>query len=156
MAIEIERKFLVTGTVWKEGSKGVEYRQGYLSSHPERTVRVRTAGEKGYLTIKGKSKGASRSEFEYEIPYGEAVDLLKELCEKPLIEKIRYKINFGGLIWEVDEFTGDNRGLVVAEVELTNEGQEVALPPWVGAEVTGDLRYYNSSLIRNPFSAWGK
>ncbi len=156
MNIETERKFLVKDTSWKEGAEGVAYRQGYLSSHPERTVRVRTAGEKAYLTIKGKPVGASRSEFEYEIPHAEAERLLDQLCEKPLIEKIRYKILYAEMLWEVDEFSGDNTGLVVAEVELASEDQPVELPPWAGAEVTEDQRYYNSSLVGNPFSLWGK
>jgi adenylate cyclase len=156
MNIEIERKFLVKDTTWKEGAGGVTYRQGYLSSHPERTVRVRTAGGKGFLTIKGKSQGASRSEFEYGIPHDEATRLLDQLCEKPLIEKIRYKILYAGMLWEIDEFGGDNAGLVVAEVELTHEDQSIGLPPWVGTEVTEDPRYYNANLIRNPFSRWEK
>jgi CYTH domain-containing protein len=155
MGVEIERKFLVQETGWKEGATGVPYRQGYLSSHRERTVRIRTAGDKGYLTIKGIPTGAARPEYEYEIPFGEAVEMLATLCEKPVIEKVRYKITFGGLVWEVDEFLGENQGLVVAEVELSNEGQPVTLPPWVGLEVTSDARYYNANLFKNPYSRWG-
>jgi CYTH domain-containing protein len=156
MGVEIERKYLVQGTAWKEGAKGVHYRQGYLSSHRERTVRIRTAGDKGYLTIKGVATGAARPEYEYEIPYGEAVEMLQNLCEKPVIEKIRYKISYGGLLWEVDEFGGENQGLVVAEVELSDEGQSVPLPPWAGPEVTSDTRYYNANLFKNPYSKWGR
>jgi len=155
MGIEIEKKFLVKGTAWKEGARGVGYRQGYLSSHRERTVRVRTAGEQGYLTIKGLSRGATRSEYEYAIPYADALALLEELCEKPVIQKVRYRISYGGLVWEVDEFGGENAGLVVAEVELTHEGQTIQLPPWAGEEVTGDERYYNANLFKHPYSRWG-
>ncbi len=156
MGVEIERKYLVRGAAWREGAKGVNYRQGYLSSHPGRTVRIRTAGDKGYLTIKGVATGAARPEYEYEIPYGEAVEMLQNLCEKPVIEKIRYKIPYGGLLWEVDEFGGENQGLVVAEVELSDEGQAVPLPPWAGPEVTSDARYYNANLFKNPYSKWGR
>ncbi len=154
MGVEIERKYLVQGTGWKEGALGVHYRQGYLSSHRERTVRIRTAGDKGYLTIKGITTGAARPEYEYEIPLSEAVEMLATLCEKPVIEKVRYKIPFGGLLWEVDEFLGENQGLVMAEVELSDEGQLVTLPPWAGPEVTSDVRYYNANLFKNPYSQW--
>ncbi len=154
MGVEIERKYLVQGTSWKEGAKGVPYRQGYLSSHRERTVRIRTAGDKGYLTIKGVATGAVRPEYEYAIPHDEAAEMLTALCEQPVIEKIRYKIPFGGLLWEVDEFLGENKGLVVAEVELSDEGQLVTLPPWAGPEVTSDARYYNANLFKNPYSRW--
>ncbi|HEX8528915.1 MAG TPA: CYTH domain-containing protein [Cytophagales bacterium] len=154
MGVEIERKYLVQGTAWKAGATGVAYRQGYLSSHRERTVRIRTAGDKGYLTIKGVATGAARPEYEYEIPYAEAVEMLQNLCEQPVIEKVRYKIPYGGLLWEVDEFGGENQGLVVAEVELSDEGQAVPLPPWAGLEVTSDARYYNANLFRHPYSKW--
>jgi CYTH domain-containing protein len=115
---------------------------------------VRTLENKAFLTIKGISAGAVRSEYEYEIPFTEAVELLTQLCEKPIIEKIRYKITYKGLIWEVDEFSGENQGLLVVEVELTNEQQEIELPPWVGEEVTTDTRYYNANLIKHPFTKW--
>jgi CYTH domain-containing protein len=154
MGLEIEKKYLVKDTSWKQQAKGVHYRQGYLSSNPERTVRVRTLENKAFLTIKGISAGAVRSEYEYEIPFTEALELLTQLCEKPIIEKIRYKITYKGLIWEVDEFSGENQGLLVAEVELTNEQQEIELPPWVGEEVTTDTRYYNANLIKHPFTKW--
>ena len=154
MGIEIERKFLLTGTEWKQLASGTPYRQGYLNSTKERTVRVRTIDDKGFLTVKGISVGASRLEFEYEIPLGDANTLLDELCEKPLIEKNRYKIEHQGFTWEVDEFFGENDGLVVAEIELESEDQAFDKPGWVGEEVTGDPRYFNSSLISKPFSTW--
>ncbi len=117
-------------------------------------MRVRTIGAQGYLTIKGISIGASRTEYEYEIPVDDAHELLDELCLRPLIEKRRHRVPFGGLIWEIDEFFGENHGLIVAEVELTSEDQDVELPPWIGEEVTGDPRYFNSSLVERPFSTW--
>jgi len=153
MGTEIERKFLVKEGSWREAA-GETYRQGYLSTVKERTVRVRTIGDKGYLTIKGISIGASRLEFEYEIPVADAEELLDSLCEKPLIEKNRYKLDHGGLTWEVDVFFGDNEGLVVAEVELQSENQVFEKPDWVGEEVSSDPRYYNANLIRNPYSSW--
>ncbi len=156
MGVEIEKKYLVRGTAWKEGARGVHYRQGYLSSQPGRTVRVRAVEDKGYLTIKGLSSGAARPEYEYEIPVGEATEMLRNLCEQPIIEKVRYKIPYAGLLWEVDEFLGENAGLIVAEVELADENQPVSLPPWAGAEVTADPRYYNASLFKHPYSRWEK
>ena len=153
MGKEIERKYLVTGAQWKEGATGTLYRQGYLNSQKERVVRARTMGDKAALTVKGITVGATRLEFEYEIPLEDCQKLL-ELCEQPLIEKTRYKISFGGLIWEVDEFHGVNEGLTVAECELESEDQQIEKPTWVGAEVTADPRYYNSNLIANPFSTW--
>ena len=154
MGVEIEKKFLLAGNDWKELAEGASYRQGYLSSVKERTVRVRTIGDKGFLTIKGISVGATRLEYEYEIPFDEANELLDELCEKPLIEKNRYKVNIGEHTWEIDEFFGENEGLVVAEIELESEGQSFEKPKWVGEEVTGDPRYFNSNLISNPFKQW--
>ena len=156
MGIEIERKFLLSADTWKELAKGTYYRQGYLNSQKERTVRVRTIGDTGFLTIKGISVGATRMEYEYEIPVEDARVLLSELCEKPLIEKKRYKIEFAGFIWEVDEFFGENEGLIVAEIELESEDQQFEKPEWVGKEVSDDPRYFNSSLIKNPFSSWEK
>lgn len=154
MGKEIERKFLVKGEEWKKGAKGTVYRQGYLSSAKERVVRVRTIEDKGFLTIKGITKGVSRSEFEYEISAEDAGIMLDGICEKPLIEKKRYKVPVGGLVFEVDEFFGENAGLVVAEVELQDENQKIDLPAWVGDEVSGDPRYFNSNLIKHPFRKW--
>lgn len=154
MAQEIERKFLVVGDAWRELAPGATYRQGYLSTVKERTVRVRTVGETGYLTIKGITVGATRAEYEYEIPAAEANEMLDNLCERPIIEKTRYKIPCGGLTWEVDEFAGVNQGLIVAEVELDEESQEITLPDWAGDEVTGDPKYFNANLIAKPFSTW--
>jgi adenylate cyclase len=154
MAKEIERKFLVNGVDWKTLAKGTSYRQGYLSSVKERTVRVRTIDDKGFLTVKGITMGATRSEFEYEIPAADADAMLTDLCEKPLIEKNRYKIHAGPHVWEIDEFFGENQGLIVAEVELTSEEEALKKPGWIGAEVTGDPRYFNSNLIKHPFTKW--
>ena len=151
MGTEIERKFLVTGQSWKKPGAGVQYRQGYLNTHKERVVRVRTMGGKAALTVKGVSVGASRLEFEYEIPVDDANQLL-DLCENPLIEKTRYRIEHGGLIWEVDEFHGVNKGLVIAECELEAEDQEIDKPNWIGDEVTGDPRYLNSNLVARTFT----
>ena len=153
MAKEIERKFLVNGDAWKR-SKGTLYRQGYLSTVKERTVRVRLEGERAVLTIKGITRGATRAEFEYEIPFEDAEQLLDDLCERPLIEKTRYKIEHAGLTWEVDEFLNENTGLVVAEVELESEDQQFDLPEWLGEEVTRDPRYYNANLVSHPFTKW--
>ena len=154
MGKEIERKFLVKGDAWRNSSQGVLYRQGYLNSAKERTVRVRLAGDKGFLTIKGLTVGAARAEYEYEIPAADAQAMLDDLAEKPLIEKIRYKIPYGGLIWEIDEFLGENAGLIVAEVELGSETQTISKPDWAGDEVTDDARYFNSNLCRQPFKQW--
>ena len=154
MGKEIERKFLVKGDAWRALAEGTQYRQGYLNSAKERTVRIRTVGTKAFLTIKGITVGATRSEYEYEIPFDECNAMLDNLAEKPLIEKKRYKIANGGLTWEVDEFFGDNQGLIVAEVELTSESQAFDKPDWIGEQVTGDPRYFNSNLIKHPFTKW--
>jgi len=154
MGTEIERKFLLKGDSWRFLGEGTKYRQGYLNSSKERIVRVRTIDAKGYLTIKGITVGATRVEYEYDIPEKDAKAMLDDLCEKPIIEKKRYKIAFGGLVWEVDEFFGDNRGLIVAEVELESEDQRFEKPDWVGDEVTGDPKYFNSNLIINPYIKW--
>ena len=154
MGIEIEKKFLLNGSEWKQLAAGTAYRQGYLSSVKERTVRVRTINDKGFLTIKGISVGAVRREYEYEIPVEDANALLDELCEKPIIEKNRYKVEHGGFTWEIDEFFGENDGLVVAEIELESEDQLFERPKWVGEEVTGDARYFNSNLIKHPYCRW--
>jgi adenylate cyclase len=154
MAKEIERKFLVKGDAWRALAKGTTYRQGYLNSAKERTVRVRTAEDKAFLTIKGLTLGATRAEYEYAIPFDEGKAMLDALAEKPLIEKKRYKIPAGDLTWEIDEFLGENAGLIVAEVELTSEDQAFDRPAWLGDEVTGDTRYYNANLIKKPFTRW--
>jgi adenylate cyclase len=154
MGIEIERKFLVLGQDWRSMGKKVFLRQGYLSSNPDRTVRIRVEGETGQITIKGKTLGATRQEWEYPIPLADANILLDTLCEQPMIEKFRYRIAYEGMIWEVDEFLGENAGLVVAEIELTDENQAFIKPSWIGEEVTSDPRYFNSSLLRHPFSRW--
>src|SRR6478736_10205607 len=152
MGIEIERKFLVTGDGWRQGA-GLAYAQGYLNRDPQRTVRVRIAGGMAFLTVKGASKGATRAEFEYAIPVDDAAQLL-ELSDGPVVRKVRRVIEHAGSTWEVDEFEGDNAGLVLAEVELQSEDQAYAKPDWLGREVTGDPRYYNSSLAANPYSRW--
>ena len=154
MPREIERKFLLRGEGWRALGAGVPYRQGYLSTVPGRSVRVRLVRDRGYLTIKGITVGATRAEYEYEIPAEGASELLTNLCERPLIEKTRYRVEHHGLIWEIDEFDGDNAGLIIAEVELDEEHQAISLPDWVGEEVTGDPRYYNASLISNPYTQW--
>ncbi len=154
MAIEIERKFLIQGDGWRELALGTVYRQGYLASGSERTVRVRIAGNSAYLTIKSASVGISRAEFEYEIPIADAAQMLDTLCDRPLIEKTRYKILHEGILWEVDEFSGENQGLIVAEVELTDPDRAFALPDWIGQEVSDDPRYFNSNLVKHPFQDW--
>jgi adenylate cyclase len=154
MATEIERKFLVHGTDWRQGDP-VHMCQGYLSRDKERTVRVRIAGARAYLTIKGSSRGASRAEFEYEIPLRDAEELLT-LCDRPPVEKNRYTLKHVGAVWEVDEFLGANAGLVIAEIELEDETQEFERPGWLSSEVTDDPRYFNASLSAAPYSTWSR
>lgn len=154
MAVEIERKFLVSSDAWKHAAQGVLYRQGYLCTDKARTVRVRIAADKAFMTVKGLAAGIARPEFEYEIPLVDAAAMLDGLCIKPLIEKRRYTLTVDGLQWEIDEFLGDNLGLVVAEVELTHADQHINLPSWIGQEVSDDPRYFNSSLIVHPFCNW--
>lgn len=154
MGTEIEKKFLVINEDWRDLAEGKQYCQGYLAAEDGKTVRVRIIGDKGFLTIKGRTIGETRLEFEYEIPLEDARELLRELCRKPLIEKTRYKIPFKGFIWEVDEFAGENRGLIFAEIELKYEGEIFSQPHWIGKEVTGDSRYYNANLVDNPFPKW--
>jgi adenylate cyclase len=154
MATEIERKFLVVGEQWRELAVGTVYRQGYIFSDIRRTVRVRVAGEKGFITIKGAAVGLVRPEFEYAIPLEDAMLMLDTLCDRPLIEKTRYVLKQGDLTWEIDEFAGENQGLIVAEVELSDENQSVKLPPWIGTEVSHDPRYFNAALAKNPFTHW--
>lgn len=154
MGTEIERKFLVEGNDWRASARGIRYRQGFLNTAKERTVRVRTDGTKGFITVKGPSAGAVRTEFEYEIPVEDADAMLEELCEQPIIEKIRYRIARGNHTWEVDEFLGDNEGLIVAEIELAYAHEPFEQPSWLGREVTEDPRYYNSNLVRHPYRQW--
>lgn len=156
MAIEIERKFLVKKDVWQQARQHATctaYKQGYLQATPNCTVRVRQAGDKGYLTIKGKTDGMSRLEFEYEIPFSDLGGLFP-LCSGPLVEKTRCTLWVEGKLWEVDEFEGDNQGLILAEIELTHVDEAFAIPEWIEKEVTGDRRYYNSFLSANPFKKW--
>jgi CYTH domain-containing protein len=154
MGTEIERKFLLASDEWRTLTEGVLYRQGYLSSDKERTVRVRVIDRQGYLTVKGAGVGNSRQEFEYEIPLQDAEEMLNELCIKPLIEKKRYTIEYNGCTWEIDEFLGENSGLIIAEIELESEEQSFDLPAWIGREVSGDPRYFNSNLAENPYCDW--
>lgn len=155
MGIEIERKFLVRDRSVLAGSKGTPYRQGYLSRDPDRTVRVRRAGERAFLTVKGRSTGPTRAEFEYEIPVEDA-DALLAICEANLIDKTRHVIADGDLTWEVDVFHGENDGLVVAELELDTADRPVEIPHWVGDEVTNDPRYFNASLVAHPYRSWDR
>lgn len=154
MGKEIEYKYLVISDLYKKIGARTYYKQGYLSVEKGCTVRVRVVDSVGYITVKGKTEGASRAEYEYAIPVEDAEEMLNRLCTKPLIEKYRYKIQIGELIWEVDEFLGENSGLVVAEVEVPYEGYPVEKPEWIGENVTGDVRYYNSNLITYPYSCW--
>ncbi len=155
MALEIERKFLVKGDFKASVVKSVRITQGYLSSVPERTVRVRVKGDRGFITVKGigSGSGASRFEWEKEIPADEAMEMLK-LCETGVIDKTRLLVPAGKHVFEVDEFHGDNEGLTVAEVELSSEDEEFVRPEWLGEEVTGDVRFYNSMLMKNPYKNW--
>lgn len=154
MGLEIERKFLLKNEDWRsEIQESTTIKQGYLNTHIERTVRVRVKGNKGFLTIKGKTENVSRKEFEYEIPVEEAIAMIA-LCEQPVIEKTRNIIKQNGFTWEIDEFDGENKGLIVAEVELENEGQIIQLPNWIDEEVSNDPKYYNSSLLARPFKNW--
>ncbi len=155
MAQEIERKFLVKGDFKPFSIKATRITQGYLSSVPERAVRVRIKGDKGYITVKGigNASGASRYEWEKEIPVTEVEELLK-LCEPGVIDKTRYLVPAGKHTFEVDEFYGENQGLVVAEIELASEQESFEKPDWLGDEITGDVRYYNVMLMKNPFTTW--
>ena len=154
MAQEIERKFLVRGDAWRQLGTSQYYCQGYIPTQGKQTVRIRITGDRGYLTLKGPVIGLTRPEFEYPIPVEDARTMLETLCLKPCIEKTRYRIPWGDWVWEVDEFMGDNAGLIVAEVELQTEDQALTLPDWIGPEVSGDPRYYNASLVKHPFKDW--
>ncbi len=153
MGKEIERKFLVDQNSWIKQGEALAITQGYLSIDPERTVRVRVIGENAYITIKGKTSGITRDEFEYQVPLPDAFDMLK-IAVFPPLEKIRHYIRFEGKLWEVDEFLGENRGLIMAEIELVDENEAVIKPEWVLEEVTGDRKYYNSSLAHHPYTKW--
>jgi adenylate cyclase len=154
MGIEIERKFLVSSEGWRQATgTQTRFSQGYLSRDPARTVRVRLAGERAFLTIKGATQGATRAEFEYEIPVADAQQLLA-MSDGPVVDKVRHLCTHEGMTWEVDEFLGANAGLVVAEIELQSEGQAFGRPAWLGEEVTGDARYVNANLAVTPFSVW--
>ncbi|MAA69376.1 MAG: adenylate cyclase [Deltaproteobacteria bacterium] len=154
MGMEIERKFLVLNEDWKEGATGTFLHQGYLNRHPQRSVRVRVKGQQAFMTIKGMVSEISRFEYEYPIPPADAGHMLKELCEPPTLEKTRYLVKYEGMCWEIDEFHGENVGLVVAEIELENEEQPFAKPPWLGEEVSQDSRYLNINLSRHPYCQW--
>lgn len=155
MPQEIERKYLVCSDRWRSQiTRQSTIRQGYLCIEPARTVRVRLRDRTGFLTVKGQSTGIARAEYEYEIPPDEASELLDRLCLRPLIEKTRACVEFSGLTWEIDEFSGENAGLILAEVELESAAQAVVLPDWVGAEVSSDRRYFNAYLSQHPFSTW--
>lgn len=155
MNIEIERKYRVTDTSYRaQATRCTYYKQGYLSAAPAATVRIRITGDQAFITIKGTTTGCSRQEYEYPIPVADATRMLDSLCQSGLIEKRRYLYPYAGHTWEIDEFMGDNEGLIVAEVELQSESEAVQLPPFIGREVTGDPRYYNSCLAQNPYKNW--
>ena len=153
MGMEIERKFLVDQKIWQPGEQGISVRQGYLAGEGPLLVRIRQQDRKAFLTLKGRTTGISRLEFEYEIPMVDAVGLLR-LCQQPLVEQVRYVEEFEGHTWEIDRFFGSNEGLMIAEIELTSEDESFARPAWLGREVSGDSRYYNSNLIQHPYSEW--
>ncbi|WP_295677010.1 CYTH domain-containing protein [uncultured Mucilaginibacter sp.] len=157
MGVEIERKFLVDHEKWGEINKpqGIHYRQGYIVDEASKTIRVRAAGKKGFITIKSSTTGITRKEFEYEIPVEEALQLIDGFAGSE-VEKTRYRITFEGKLWEVDEFWGDNHGLIMAEIELQQEDEAFEQPDWITREVSDDKRYYNSYLAKNPFKDWGK
>lgn len=155
MAIEIERKFLVKNEQWRKGViSETRLRQGYLSTGEGGTVRVRINGERACLTIKGATVGIRRFEFEYEIPLPDAELLLERVALKPQVEKIRYRVQWGDHIWDLDQFLGENRGLILAEIELETEDERFELPEWAGEEVSADPRYHNSNLVTHPYSEW--
>jgi adenylate cyclase len=155
MATEIEHKFLIRDDRWRQQvERSAPMRQGYLTSDARCSVRVRVAGDQGFLNIKSGTLGIQRSEYEYPIPLAEAEEILDTLCEKPLLEKTRHYLHFGGRLWEIDEFAGDNTGLIVAEVELSRPDEPFARPDWLGEDVSHDIRYYNSQLARHPYNTW--
>jgi adenylate cyclase len=153
--LEIEHKYLIRKDLWYAVQKplGTDIRQGYLTADPEKTIRIRTTGTNAYITIKGPRRNDTRAEYEYPVPLSEANELL-QLCTATVIEKVRYRIEYAGKTWEVDEFFGENEGLILAEIELGFAEEKYDKPAWAGEEVTSDPRYYNSYLSRNPFSRW--
>lgn len=153
MNIEIERKFLLKNNSWKENAIGTLYKQAYLNEKGDNTIRVRIEGDVAKLTIKSKANNISRLEFEYDIPMSDA-ELLFSIAKTSIVEKYRYKIIYEGNCWEVDEFLGDNEGLIVAEIELKSEDQSFKKPSWIGEEVSGDKRYTNAHLARKPYKQW--
>ncbi|MEQ1483998.1 CYTH domain-containing protein [Methyloglobulus sp.] len=156
MAIEIEHKFLLANDDWRKATqKSIKYKQGYLSSQPTSSIRIRISDKQAWLNIKSATIGTQRLEFEYEIPLTDAQEIIATLCGKPLIEKTRHLVPIADNIWEIDEFEGDNHGLIVAEIELSKAGQNFTKPHWLGVEVTHDLRYYNNNLSVNPYKNWG-
>lgn len=155
MGIEIERKFLLKDDSWRQqADAGTLYRQGYLIGAKQASVRVRIEGEQAFLNIKSMTLGVIRQEYQYALPFVDAMAMLGTLCEKPLIEKTRYKLCYAGHEWEIDVFAGENAGLVVAEVELVAEDEALELPPWTGVEVSSDPRYYNVNLVKHPYTTW--
>lgn len=155
MAIEIEHKFLLANESWRDKvKKSIIFKQGYLSSIPTTSIRVRISDEQAWLNIKSATIGNKRMEFEYEIPLTDATQIIELLCKKPIIEKTRHYVEYGNNTWEVDEFHGENQGLIVAEIELDSETQLFTIPGWIGQEVTQDVRYYNNNLAVNPYNSW--
>ncbi len=155
MAIEIEHKFLIVSDDWREQViRSVEYRQGYLSNNKSASVRIRTEGDTASISIKGMTIGVQRPEYEYTIPLVDADEMLDQLCIRPMIEKTRHFVEYGGKIWEIDEFSGDNAGLIVAEVELDAVGEAFDIPDWAGDDVSGIERYYNVALVQYPYKKW--
>ena len=155
MGVEIEKKFLLANDNWRtQVEKSIKFSQGYLVGSEKASVRVRIEADKSNINVKGATLGIRRQEFEYAIPMEDAKELLETLCDRPIIEKTRHYVYSGEHVWEIDEFSGDNEGLIVAEIELKNEDENFAMQDWLGEEVSGDKRYYNSMLIKNPYKNW--
>ncbi len=155
MAIEIEHKFLLANENWRNYiDHSAAMRQGYLTSNSHSSVRVRLSGEKAWLNIKSATVGNQRHEYEYEIPAHDADEIIATLCRKPLIEKIRHYVYHDNHTWEIDEFSGENKGLIVAEIELSKQNEKFTIPDWIGKEVTDDLRYYNNNLSQHSYNTW--
>lgn len=159
MAVEIERKFLVNGEGWRQGVEAaLRMHQGYISVNADKTVRVRIVdgpdGRRGWLTIKGRARGLARPEFEYEIPFEDGVEMLDLFCQGRTLEKVRHHVPWEGHLWEVDVFEGNNEGLILAEIELDEDDEAFEIPPWVGQEVSGDVRYFNARLVEEPYRSW--